>query len=121
VGVYNSERGSADAPEHVLATVLIVEEQFVSDFLRSVLTKCGYRVICTNFDHARCILCEDTESIALIITNKPLEFASTPDVPLLYVAACPDPDVIRGFLRALYLAKPFHPRDLLDCMQKLID
>jgi hypothetical protein len=92
----------------------------VSDFLRSVLTKCGYRVICTNFERAKIMLRQGKESIALVITNKPLEFVTTPDVPILYVAACPDPDMIRGFGRALSLAKPFHPRDLVECLRKLI-
>jgi hypothetical protein len=66
------------------------------------------------------MLRQGTESVALVITNKPLEFVTTPDVPILYVAACPDPDVIRGFGRALSLSKPFHPRDLIECLRTLI-
>jgi hypothetical protein len=56
----------------------------------------------------------------LLITNKPLEFAARPDMPILYLAATPELDAIRGFRRALTLAKPFHPRDLFECIQQLL-
>jgi DNA-binding response OmpR family regulator len=118
--VCNSAPASADiSGGGVLTTVLVVEEQFVSEFLRSVLSKRGYRVICTSFDRAKSLLRQGPGPVQVVITNKPLEFVSTPDVPILYVAACPDPEMIRGFGRALSLAKPFHPRDLLECLQKL--
>jgi DNA-binding response OmpR family regulator len=118
--VYNSAPGSAEISESgVLTTVLVVEEQFVSEFLRSVLSKRGYRVVCAGFERAKSILRQGPEPVDLVITNKPLEFVATPDVPILYVAACPDPEMIRGFGRALALSKPFHPRDLLECLRRL--
>jgi DNA-binding response OmpR family regulator len=118
--VFNFATGSADRAESgPLATVVVVEEQFVSEFLRSVLSKRGYRVICTNSNRARAMLRQGPEPATVLITNKPLEFVATPEVPILYVAACPDPEVIRGFGRALALSKPFHPRDLLECLRKL--
>ena len=118
--MYNSAPGSAEISEGgVLTTVLVVEEQFVSEFLRSVLSKRGYRVICANCHRAKVMLRQGPEPVTVLITNKPLEFVSTPEVPILYVAACPDPEVIRGFGRALALSKPFHPRDLLECLRKL--
>jgi DNA-binding response OmpR family regulator len=102
------------------ATILVVEEQFVSEFLRSALTHQGYKVICATAGVARAILRRDRESVKLLVTNTPLEFAAFPDLPVLYLAACPDPAQIDPFADSLALAKPFHPRRLFECVAQLI-
>jgi hypothetical protein len=114
--------GSDDSPQGgVVRTILIVEDRFVSDFISSILTKRGHRVICESVDRAQSRLESEPDSIDLLITNTPLEFAAAPQVPLLYVAASPDPERIRTFARARMLAKPFHPRDMLIHLRELLD
>ena len=103
-----------------MATVLVVEERFVSGFLCSALEQRGYRVICATADAARATLGRDSGTVDLLITNTPLVFADSAGLPLLYLAACPDEKVIEPFDRALALAKPFHPRQLFDCVRRLL-
>lgn len=101
-------------------TILVVEEQFVSEFLRTVLVHRGYQVICTRPGNARALLRRDRTSVHVLVTNVPLDFAAFPDVPVLYVAAAPDPEVACGFERCLSLRKPFQARQLFDCIQQLL-
>ena len=92
----------------------------MSAFLRSLLAQRNYEVTIATAGVARTMLRDNRTSIDVLITNVPLEFTGTPDVPLLYLAANPLPEAIRGFERVLFLVKPFHPRDLLDCIRKLL-
>ena len=66
------------------------------------------------------ILRAGDHSIALLITNQPLrfiEFAET--LPLVYVAASPDPTLALRFRRCRVLRKPFPPADLVECVAEL--
>lgn len=112
---------AGDVPETCgRATILVVEEQFVSEFLRSALTHQGYAVICATAGVARALLRRDRGAVKILVTNAPGEFAAFPDLPLLYLAACPDPALTEPFARSLSLAKPFHPRDLFECVAQLL-
>ena len=103
-----------------VATVLVVEDPYVSAFLRSLLVQRNYEVVFAGFSDARDMLLTGRARIDVLVTNSPLEFTGTPGVPLLYLAANPDLSAIRGFTRALALTKPFHPRELLDCVARLL-
>ncbi|MBS1859271.1 MAG: response regulator transcription factor [Acidobacteria bacterium] len=102
------------------ASILVVEEQFVSEFLRSALTHQGYNVLCASPGAARAMLRREPEKIQVLVTNVPLEFAAFPDVPVLYLSACPDPAQTELFARALMLAKPFQPRLLFESVAQLL-
>ena len=56
----------------------------------------------------------------LLITNTPLVFAAFPDLPVLYLAASPDPAAVEPFASSRSLAKPFHPRRLLEFVAQLL-
>jgi hypothetical protein len=101
-------------------TILVVEEQFVSEFLRTVLIHRGYQVICTRPGNARALLRHDRASVHVLVTNVPLDFAAFPDLPVLYVAASPDPEVACGFEHCVSLRKPFQARQLYDCIEQLL-
>jgi len=100
--------------------ILVVEDQSVSDFLRSLLSHQGFQVTCANLTVARELLRKDRNKVDVLITNRPLEFTATPDVPVLYLSACPDSQAIKAFSRATFLAKPFEPRTLLECLRRLL-
>lgn len=101
-------------------TILVVEEQFVSEFLRTVLSQRGYEVICSRTGGAHSLLQRDRAKVDVLVTNVPLEFADFPDLPVLYVAASPDPEATLGFERCVALQKPFQARRLFECIQQLV-
>jgi hypothetical protein len=103
-----------------VARILVVEDQFVGAFLRSLLKSRKYDVVLATAAGARVILQADPACVDLLMTNTPLEFTFFPELPLLYLAANPVPEAIEGFTRALALSKPFHPRDLFDCIRRLL-
>ena len=86
------------------ATILVVEETCVSDFLRSVLSRGGYRVICASAKAAAAMLREG-EQIDLLITNTPQQFTDFPDLPLIYMAASPDPGAVVAFRHCLKISQ----------------
>ena len=101
-------------------TILVVEEQFVSEFLRTVLIHRGYQVICTRPGNAQALLRHDRASVHVLVTNVPLDFVAFPDLPVLSVAASPDPEVACGFEHCVSLRKPFQARQLYDCIEQLL-
>ena len=66
------------------------------------------------------MLSSDTEQVDLIITNSPKDFLRFADhVPLLYIAAAPDPELASRFLWCRVLQKPFHPDQLVAAVRDL--
>jgi hypothetical protein len=98
----------------------VVEDPLIATFLHALLTRNNFEAICVSVGKARAMLRDSRAGIDLLITNRPLAFIARPDVPLLYLAAAPGQAEIRAFRRALPLAKPFHPRDLLECISQLL-
>ena len=108
-------------PTHSCDPIVVVEDPMVSGFLCSVLTRKGYPVIPLGLSDGRALLRSADARIGLLITNQPAvftEFAGR--VPLLYVAAFPDPAVASPFLVSLMLRKPFLPEQLLSCVEQLV-
>jgi CheY-like chemotaxis protein len=100
--------------------ILVVEDPMIGKLVRGILRRFGYTVS----------VCDIPETLArmrsgnrvMVITNTPapfLEFAGA--VPLLYLGASPDPDLAGHFQRCYTLAKPFHPRDLLNAVRQLAE
>ncbi|MCU1233213.1 MAG: response regulator receiver protein [Candidatus Solibacter sp.] len=59
--------------------------------------------------------------IGLLITNVPARFTEFADrVPLLYIAAFPDPNEVSPFRTCRVLRKPFHPEQLINCVEQLL-
>jgi hypothetical protein len=101
--------------------IVVVEDPMVSGFLCSVLTRKGYPVIPLGPADGRKLLRSPDARIGLLITNQPAAFTEfAVRLPLLYVAAFPDPAVASPFLVSLMLRKPFLPEQLLSCVEQLL-
>ena len=101
-------------------SILVVEDPLVRKLIAGILTREGYRVAEDETPRAVERLQDEPQSFGLLITNKPasfLDFAET--IPLIYVAAAPDPELARRFRHCAVLSKPFHPRRLVELTREL--
>src|SRR5947208_17195446 len=89
--------GRGGEPSHsVSPMILVVEDAFVSGFLKTALAQKGYLVICAERAGAVTLL-RNSPAIDLLITNIPAAFAECPGLPVLYIAASPELKQIRWF------------------------
>ena len=104
----------------VSARILVVEDPFVSSFLRAVLQRRGHKVVTGEAVRASELLREGGVTANVVITNRPeafLPFAGT--LPLLYIAANPDPALASQFPTCRVLRKPFRNDELLEAVEEL--
>jgi len=98
---------------------VVVEDVFVRAFLRTALERHGYAATCAAPEAARKLL--ESGEAGLLITNIPDTFAAFgASVPLIYVAAFPDPAAAAGFSRWRPLRKPFPTSELIALVQELM-
>jgi len=100
--------------------VLVVEDPFVSAFLRTVLQRHGHKVVLAEACRARDLLLHESFMPDVIVSNRPeifLEFAGA--VHLLYIAAAPDGGLAAQFPHCRVLRKPFRNEDLLEAVESL--
>jgi DNA-binding response OmpR family regulator len=101
--------------------IVVVEDPFVRNFLRSVLERQGYEVLSGGIWHGLAALRHGSREVQLLITNLPSAFTEFADrVPLLYLAALPDPSLVSQYRNSRVLSKPFHPHQLLASVQELL-
>jgi hypothetical protein len=101
--------------------ILVAEDPFISTFLRAVLQRHGHKVILSDPYRATDSMRSGELKTAVVITNNPevfLPFADT--LPMLYIAANPDPELAQRFHACRILRKPFRNEDLLEAVQELI-
>ena len=99
--------------------IVVVEDVFVRSFLRTALERMGHRVICATPVEAVRVL--RTGEIDLLVTNCPASFAEFgAAIPLVYVAAFPDPAAAESFTRWLPLRKPFQTVELRGAVDRLL-
>ncbi len=104
------------------ARILVAEDSFVSSFLRTVLQKHGHKVVTGDAARASELIRQGSVVADIVITNQPevfLEFA--PILPMLYIAASPDPELASQFPICRVLRKPFHNDELLAAVEQLAD
>jgi len=97
-----------------------VEDPMIQRFVGGILKREGYLVVKAELHEALRTLRDSPDLVSLLITNVPghfFEFAET--LPLIYVAAFPDPALADRFRRCRALRKPFHPSDLALCAAEL--
>jgi len=100
---------------------VVVEDPFVTSFLRSLLAKDGYQVVSAAPQHGLDMLRGHAVEADLLITNSPAVFREVGGrIPLLYLAASPERAQVASFRIARTLSKPFRPRQLLDAVGQLI-
>jgi DNA-binding response OmpR family regulator len=100
--------------------VLVVEDPLVRRLIDGILTRAGYSVVEAEPGHARKILADRAENIALLVTNIPeffLDYAGS--VALLYVCTTLEEQWVTRFARYRCLAKPFLPHELVDLTREL--
>jgi DNA-binding response OmpR family regulator len=101
--------------------IVIVEDSFVGHFLRVVLQRHGHRAITADAREGLDLLRPGQSQVGLLITNIPALFVPFGEwVPLLYLAACPDPALVEGFRASRALRKPFHTDELMECVRELL-
>ena len=100
--------------------IVVVEDAFVRSFLRAALERQGHHVICAVPAYATELL--KTGGVDLLVTNTPQTFADFgAAVPLLYLAAFPDPVAASDFTRWLSLRKPFQTAELIVLVRQLLE
>jgi len=101
--------------------VLVVEDQVIQRFVGDLLGRDGRLVVEAGIEEALRALRHGAVEISLLVTNAPakfLEFAE--NLPLIYMAACPDPGLAKRFRACRVLRKPFRPSELSSCAAELI-
>jgi CheY-like chemotaxis protein len=100
--------------------IVVVEDAFVRSFLRAALERQGHHVVCAVPAHAAELL--ESGDVDLLVTNTPQTFADFGGrIPLLYLAAFPDPAAAVDFTRWLSLRKPFQTTELVGLVQQLLE
>jgi DNA-binding response OmpR family regulator len=102
--------------------IAVIEDPFIRKLLRDILTRHGYQVVEYTTPHVAELLRSGAEQIDLIITNTPgdfLEFAE--QLPVVYLAAAPDPELAACFQRCTCIRKPFMAEDLVAAITELIE
>jgi DNA-binding response OmpR family regulator len=103
-----------------LGCALIVEDPMIRRLVGGILKREGYAVIEAELEEALRTLRDAPGTVSLLVTNVPgdfFEFAET--LPVIYVAAFPDPALAGRFRHCRALRKPFRPGDLALCAAEL--
>lgn len=102
--------------------VAVIEDPFIRKLLRDILTRHGYRIVESTARQVGDLLRTGVGHIDMVITNTPgelLEFAG--ELPVLYLAACPDPDLAARFRCCRAVKKPFLAERLLTALAELTE
>jgi DNA-binding response OmpR family regulator len=100
--------------------IAVIEDPFIRRLLRDILKKYGYRVVEASAAEAVEALRSGVHNFRLVITNSPSDFLPfAAEVPLLYLAADPDPDLAARFTHCRALQKPFVARELVEAVRDL--
>ncbi|MBZ5725628.1 MAG: hypothetical protein LAP87_11600 [Acidobacteriia bacterium] len=107
-------------PDHTSGVVLVVEDPFVGTYLRTILRRHGFTVVGAEPQHGIDLVDSGEVKPDLLITNTPGVFARFADqIPVLYLAACPDMELASRFRSCRVLQKPFLPDQLLAAVEDL--
>jgi hypothetical protein len=115
-----ASRTTAPAHSAKAQSVLVVEDPLVCKLIGGILQRVGYHVTEAELRCGIGHLRNQVERFSLLITNSPaafLEFAEA--VPVIYVAAIPDPEIARRFRRCAMLSKPFLPSRLVELAREM--
>jgi hypothetical protein len=104
----------------ISAMILVAEDPYINTFLRAVLQRHGHHVVTSDPEQASDLMRSGGVKADLVVTNRPevfLPFAET--LPLVYIAATPDPALALQFSTCRVLRKPFRNDDLLEAVGEL--
>jgi hypothetical protein len=111
--------GAVLPDEMLQPTIVVVEDQLISNLVRAVLARRGYDVRVADTGAAEAIL-RRPEGQAILVTNAPADFLEfSGRVPLVYVTSNPDPRWQSAFRDCRVVAKPFTPQGLTEAVTAL--
>ena len=109
------------APQPSRGTIVVVEDPFVAGFLLSILGRKGDPVMSLEAPEGAAMLRSGDQDVALLITNHPSAFVEfSQRVPLLYLAAFPEPAMAAPFRASRLLPKPFQTDQFMSCVEELV-
>jgi hypothetical protein len=101
--------------------IVVVEDPQIQKLIQGLLGRGGYQAQAAAQDYRQTLL-EGGSLPSVLITNQPSLFLAFADeLPLLYVAAMPDPRLASMFRRCRVLRKPFRASELVASVHQLID
>ncbi len=104
------------------AAVVLVEDAFIRRYIHAVLATREPSLVDADAAYAIELLRSGERKVALLITNRPQDFdVFAGELPILYLAAQPDPIVAAGFRECRMLRKPFTPAELSAAVTAMID
>jgi hypothetical protein len=96
--------------------IAIAEDFAVSRFVAVVLKRHGYQSVISDAPR----LLNSIETVDLVITNHPLEFAGVAGkVLLIYLSGAPDPAIAAQFPMLRTVRKPFQSGELIEAIEEL--
>ena len=118
---------SASALAHTLmppttheCTVAVAEDPFVRRYVRALLTRHGFRIVENDSRLTRKLLESGELTPDILITNEPGTFAGfAAFLPIVYLAAAPDPKLVESFKFSRMVRKPFLAEQLLQALNEL--
>jgi len=100
--------------------IVVVEDPQIQKLIQGLLGRSGYQAQAAAQDYCQTLL-EGGSLPSVLITNQPSLFlAFAEELPLLYVAALPDPRLASMFRHCRVLRKPFHVSELVASVDQLI-
>ncbi len=101
-------------------TVAVAEDPFVRRYVRALLVKHGFQIVENDTRLTRKLMESGELKPDILITNDPDAFAGfAAELPVLYLAAAPDPARVEAFRNARLVRKPFQAQQLLAALSEL--
>jgi hypothetical protein len=111
---------STQTPPQHECTVAVAEDPFVRRYVRSLLVKHGFQIVENDARLTRQLMESGELKPDVLITNAPDAFADiAAKLPVVYLAAAPDPALVEPFRLSRMLRKPFQAHQLLEALSEL--
>jgi len=101
-------------------SLVVVEDPLVSNLVRAVLQRRGYRVTPATIPEVLVLLRGPEPFTGILVTNSPASFLEFADgLRLLYLSSSPDPRLEALFPSCRAVRKPFAPEELVRVVEEL--
>jgi hypothetical protein len=101
-------------------SVAIAEDPFVRRYIRALLLKHGFHIVENDAPMTRKMMEAGELKPDVLVTNEPALFAAfAQEVSVVYVAATPDPALVKRFRLSRVLRKPFDAAQLVRAVSEL--
>jgi DNA-binding response OmpR family regulator len=102
-------------------SLVVVEDPLVSNLVRAVLRRRGYRVMPAEIAEVPALLRGPEPFTGILVTNLPAAFLEFADAirRILYLSSSPDPRLEALFPNCRVVRKPFAPEELVRAVEEL--